>query len=114
LGRAVFCALKNWGALVRYTEEGCLGPDNNFAEQCLGHKIAAMDGFDRQRSDGRHYVLLEHPLDLLATIFSPGKPPGLPVVKSVGNGLWSQGCGQTVRLVLGSLELWTSGKAVAR
>ena len=35
LGRAVFYALKNWDALCRYTEQGYLAPDNNFAEQIL-------------------------------------------------------------------------------
>jgi transposase len=35
LGRAVFYALKNWDALCRYTEQGYLEPDNNFAEQSL-------------------------------------------------------------------------------
>jgi hypothetical protein len=35
LARAVFYALQNWGALCRYTEEGYLKPDNNYAEQSL-------------------------------------------------------------------------------
>jgi transposase len=35
LGRAVFYALKNWDALCRYTEQGHLEPDNNYAEQSL-------------------------------------------------------------------------------
>jgi len=35
MGNAVHYALKNWDALRRYTEQGYLEPDNNFAEQCL-------------------------------------------------------------------------------
>jgi transposase len=35
MGTAVSYALKNWDALTRFTEQGYLEPDNNYAEQCL-------------------------------------------------------------------------------
>jgi hypothetical protein len=35
LGNAVQHALKNWDALCRYTEQGYLEPDNNYAERCM-------------------------------------------------------------------------------
>lgn len=35
MGTAVSYTLKNWEALTRFTEQGYLEPDNNYAEQCL-------------------------------------------------------------------------------
>src|SRR5690606_29642363 len=35
LGNAIGYTLKNWEALCRYTEQGFLEADNNFAERCM-------------------------------------------------------------------------------
>jgi len=65
LGNAVQYALKNWQALTRYTEEGYLEADNNFAERCLrpvavGRKAFLFVGSERAgRAAAIYYSLIE-------------------------------------------------------
>ena len=40
LGQAMQYALKNWTTLCRYTDEGYLEADNNYAAQCLWRPVA--------------------------------------------------------------------------
>jgi Transposase IS66 family/Transposase C of IS166 homeodomain len=65
LGRAVFYALKNWDVLCRYTAEGYLEPDSNYAEQSLrpvavGRKAFLFVGSERAgRAAAIYYSLVE-------------------------------------------------------
>ncbi len=65
LGNAVQYALKNWDALCRYTEQGFLEADNNFAEQCmrpvaLGRKNYLFVGSERGgKAAAIYYSLIE-------------------------------------------------------
>lgn len=65
LGNAVQYSLKNWDALCRYTEQGFLEADNNFAERCmrpiaLGRKNFLFVGSERGgRAAAIYYSLME-------------------------------------------------------
>lgn len=65
LGNAVQYALKNWQALTRYTGQGYLEADNNFAERCLrpvavGRKAFLFVGSERAgRAAAIYYSLIE-------------------------------------------------------
>jgi transposase len=65
MGTALHYALKNWQALYRYTEQGYLEPDNNFAEQCLrpvavGRKAFLFVGSERAgKAAAIYYSLME-------------------------------------------------------
>ena len=65
LGGAILYTLKNWEALCRYTEQGYLEPDNNYAERCLrpvalGRKNFLFVGSERAgRAAAIYYSLVE-------------------------------------------------------
>lgn len=65
MGTAIQYALNNWEALCRYTEEGYLEPDNNYAERCLrpvavGRKAFLTVGSERGgRAAAIYYSLVE-------------------------------------------------------
>jgi transposase len=65
MGTAVNYALKNWEALCRYTEQGFLEADNNFAERCmrpvaLGRKNYLFIGSERGgKAAAIYYSLIE-------------------------------------------------------
>ncbi len=65
LGTAVLYTLKNWDALCRYTDQGYLEPDNNYAERCLrpvalGRKNFLFVGSERAgRAAAIYYSLVE-------------------------------------------------------
>ena len=65
LGTAIQYALNNWEALCRYTEEGYLEPDNNYAERCLrpvavGRKAFLTVGSERGgRAAAIYYAIVE-------------------------------------------------------
>ncbi len=65
MGIAVCYALKNWDALCRYTEQGFLEADNNFAERCmrlmaLGRKNYLFVGSERGgKAAALYYSLIE-------------------------------------------------------
>ncbi len=65
LGNAICYTLKNWDALCRYTEQGFLEVDNNFAERCmrpvaLGRKNYLFVGSERGgKAAAIYYSLIE-------------------------------------------------------
>jgi len=65
LGTAISYTLKNWDALCRYTEQGYLEIDNNFAEQCMrpvavGRKAFLFVGSERGgKAAAIYYSLME-------------------------------------------------------
>ena len=65
LGNAIGYTLKNWEALCRYTEQGFLEADNNFAERCmrpvaLGRKNYLFVGSERGgKAAALYYSLIE-------------------------------------------------------
>ncbi len=65
LGKAMLYTLKNWDALCRYTEQGFLEADNNFAERCmrpvaLGRKNYLFVGSERGgKAAAIYYSLIE-------------------------------------------------------
>jgi transposase len=65
LGNAICYTLKNWDALCRYTEQGFLEADNNFAERCmrpvaLGRKNYLFVGSERGgKAAALYYSLIE-------------------------------------------------------
>jgi hypothetical protein len=65
LGNAIQYTLKNWDALCRYTEQGYLELDNNYAEQCMrpvaiGRKSFLFVGSERGgRAAAIYYSLME-------------------------------------------------------
>ncbi len=65
MGIAVCYTLKNWDALCRYTEQGFLEADNNFAERCmrpvaLGRKNYLFVGSERGgKAAALYYSLIE-------------------------------------------------------
>lgn len=65
LGNAIGYTLKNWDALCRYTEQGFLEADNNFAERCmrpvaLGRKNYLFVGSERGgKAAALYYSLIE-------------------------------------------------------
>jgi hypothetical protein len=65
LGTAVLYTLKNWGAPCRYTDQGHLETDNNYAELCLrpvalGRKNFLFVGSERAgRAAAIYYSLVE-------------------------------------------------------
>ena len=65
LGTAIQYTLKNWDALCRYTEQGYLELDNNYAEQCMrpvaiGRKSFLFVGSERGgRAAAIYYSLME-------------------------------------------------------
>lgn len=88
MGTAVSYTLKNWDALTRFTEQGYLEPDNNYAEQCLrpvaiGRKNFLFVGSERAgRAAATYYSLVEsckvnqvNPLTYLTYVLSHVRDP---------------------------------------
>jgi transposase len=88
MGNAVSYTLKNWDALTRFTEQGYLEPDNNYAEQCLrpvaiGRKNFLFVGSERAgRAAAIYYGLVEsckvnrvNPLTYLTYVLSHVRDP---------------------------------------
>lgn len=88
MGTAVSYTLKNWDALTRFTEQGYLEPDNNYAEQCLrpvaiGRKNFLFVGSERAgRAAAIYYSLVEsckvnqvNPLTYLTYVLSHVRDP---------------------------------------
>ena len=83
LGQAVSYALKNWDALTRYTEDGLLEADNNYAERSMrpvavGRKAYLFVGSERAgHAAAIYYSLMEscklnqvNPLNYMNYLFS--------------------------------------------